>query len=68
VVEKLQAFAKARGHSLLELAFSWLGARPQVASVIAGATRVEQIEQNVHAIGWNLGAEEMAEVDRITKG
>src|SRR5690349_3647681 len=68
VVEKLQAFAKARGHSLLELAFSWLAARPQVASVIAGATRVEQIEQNVHAIGWNLSAEEMAEVDRITKG
>jgi len=68
VVEKLQAFAKARGHSLLELAFSWLAARPQVASVIAGATRVEQVEQNVGAIGWTLSAEEMAEVDKITRG
>ena len=39
IVEKLQAFAQARGHTLLELALSWLAARPNVASVIAGATR-----------------------------
>jgi aryl-alcohol dehydrogenase-like predicted oxidoreductase len=68
IVEKLQAFAQARGHSMLELAFSWLAARPQVASVIAGATRVEQVEQNVKAIGWQLSAEDMAEIERITKG
>jgi len=67
IVEKLQAFAKARGHSMLELAFSWLAARPQVASVIAGATRVEQVEQNVKAIGWALTTEEIAEIDEITK-
>ena len=66
IVEKLQAFAQARGHSMLELAFSWLASRPQVASVIAGATRVEQVEQNVKAIGWALNAEELAEIDRIT--
>jgi aryl-alcohol dehydrogenase-like predicted oxidoreductase len=68
IVEKLQAFATARGHSMLELAFSWLAARPQVSSVIAGATRVEQVEQNVKAIAWQLGAEEMAEIDKITLG
>jgi aryl-alcohol dehydrogenase-like predicted oxidoreductase len=67
IVDKLQAFAQARGHSMLELAFSWLAARPQVASVIAGATRVEQIEQNVKAIAWTLSPEEMAEIDGITK-
>lgn len=66
IVEKLAAFAKARGHSMLELAFSWLAARPQVSSVIAGATRVEQIEANVKAIDWALTADEMAEIDRIT--
>ena len=66
IVEKLQAFAQARGHTLLELAFSWLASRPQVSSVIAGATRVEQVEQNVKAIGWTLSAEEMAEIDKIT--
>ena len=67
IVEKLQAFAQARSHSMLELAFSWLACRPQVSSVIAGATRVEQVEQNVKAIGWTLSEEEMAEVDQITK-
>ncbi len=68
IVEKLQAFAKARNHTMLELAFSWLASRPQVASVIAGATRVEQVEQNVKAIDWALSAEEIAEIDGITKG
>ena len=67
IVGQLTDFAKARGHSMLELAFSWLAARPQVSSVIAGATRVEQIEENVKAIAWKLGAEELAEIDRITK-
>src|ERR1700748_465508 len=67
IVEKLQAFAKQRGHSMLELAFSWLASRPQVSSVIAGATRVEQVEQNVKAIDWALSAEELAEIDVITK-
>jgi aryl-alcohol dehydrogenase-like predicted oxidoreductase len=68
IVEKLEAFATARGHTMLELAFSWLAQRPQVSSVIAGATRPEQIEQNVKAIAWTLSAEEMAEIDRITLG
>jgi aryl-alcohol dehydrogenase-like predicted oxidoreductase len=68
IVEKLQVFAKERGRSMLELAFSWLAARPQVASVIAGATRVEQVEQNVKAIAWTLSPEEVVEIDRITKG
>ena len=68
IVEKLQAFAKARGHSMLEIAFSWLAARPQVSSVIAGATRVEQVEQNVKAIAWQLSADDLAEIDGITRG
>src|SRR6186713_230048 len=68
IVEKLQAFADKSGHTMLELAFSWLASRPQVSSVIAGATRVEQIEENVKAIAWKLNAEEMAEIDKITQG
>src|ERR1700742_2409618 len=67
IVEKLQAFAEKRGHTMLELAFSWLAARPQVASVIRRCTRVEQVEQNVKAIECALSAEEIAEIDKITK-
>jgi aryl-alcohol dehydrogenase-like predicted oxidoreductase len=66
IVQKLEAFARERGHTLLELAFSWLASRPQVSSVIAGATSVEQIEQNVKAIGWKLGADELAAIDKMT--
>lgn len=65
-VERLEHFAKERGHSLLELAFSWLLSRPAVASVIAGATKPAQVEANAKAAGWVLSAEELAEIDRIT--
>ena len=65
-VERLERFAKERGHSLLELAFSWLLAHPAVASVIAGATKPEQIEANAQAAGWTLSPDDLAEVDKIT--
>jgi aryl-alcohol dehydrogenase-like predicted oxidoreductase len=64
--EKLGDFATARGHTLLELAFSWLLARPPVSSVIAGATRPDQIAANVRAGDWVLTEAELAEVDAIT--
>ncbi|MGA7489130.1 MAG: aldo/keto reductase, partial [Xanthobacteraceae bacterium] len=57
IVGELEAFAARRGRSLLELAVSWLLRDGVVASVIAGATTPEQIEQNVHAAGWVLSAE-----------
>ncbi len=66
IAEKLEDFATARGHTILELAFSWLLSRAPVASVIAGATKPEQIAANVKAGGWVLAADELAEIDRIT--
>jgi aryl-alcohol dehydrogenase-like predicted oxidoreductase len=65
-VARLEQFAAKHGHTLLELAFSWLLARPAVASVIAGATKPEQIEKNAKAAVWELSAEELAEIDRIS--
>jgi aryl-alcohol dehydrogenase-like predicted oxidoreductase len=67
-VERLTVFAEGRGHAILELAMSWLAAQPLVTSIIAGATKPEQIAANVAAAGWKLTAEELAEVDAITKG
>ena len=64
-VEALEAFARARGRSLLELAFGWLAAQPVVPSVIAGATSPAQVAMNVEAVGWKLAADELAEIDRI---
>src|SRR5256884_2864157 len=64
-VEALIAFAESRGQSLLELAFSWLAARPEVSSVIAGAKTPEQVRANSRAVSWKLSARDLAEVDGI---
>lgn len=64
-VERLVAFAEERGHTLLELAFAFLLARPAVASVIAGATRPEQIRANAAAGGWRLTTAELAALERL---
>ncbi|HEY4940555.1 MAG TPA: aldo/keto reductase [Rhizomicrobium sp.] len=66
IVAALTVFAAASGHTLLELAFAWLLSRPYLSSVIAGATRPEQIEQNVVAAAWKLDPAEIAEVDRLS--
>lgn len=65
-VEQLIAFARMRGHTLLELALSWLRTRPQVASVIAGATSPEQVRANVAAADWRLSDVDLAGVDELT--
>ena len=63
--EALTAFARSRRRSLLELAFSWLAARPQVCSVIAGAKTPEQVRANSAAASWKLTAADLAELDEI---
>ncbi len=60
--EKLTAFAESQGHTLLELAFSWLAARPEVSSVIAGAKTAEQVRANANAASWKLTEADQARV------
>jgi aryl-alcohol dehydrogenase-like predicted oxidoreductase len=66
-LERLEECARGRGHTLVELAMSWLACQPVVSSVISGATRPEQVTENVKACGWKLSHEEMKEVDAITR-
>lgn len=68
VVEALQRYAGERGHTILELAIAWLLANPLVASVIAGATRPEQVRANARAADWVLSDEEVAQVSAIAGG
>ncbi|MCH9675478.1 MAG: aldo/keto reductase [Gammaproteobacteria bacterium] len=65
-VAKLTQFADERGLTLLQIAFGWLAAKAPTASVIAGATKPEQIESNVAAIAWRPSEEDMAALDAIT--
>ena len=67
-VERLTAYAADHGHTIIELALSWLATNPVVASVIAGATRPEQVRANVAATtAWKLSDDERAEVDEIAR-
>lgn len=65
IVGKLRAFAEEKGHTLLELAMSWLASRPVIASVIAGATNADQVKANVASVGWKMTDEEMDQVGEL---
>ncbi len=66
-VEKLDAYAREHGRDLLTLAFSWLASQPVVGSVIAGATRPEQIAANVAAAAWRLTPADLTDIDVLTR-
>jgi aryl-alcohol dehydrogenase-like predicted oxidoreductase len=63
LVERLDAYAQDHGHTLHELALSWLAAQPTVVSVIAGATSPEQVRSNAAATSaWALSDTELKEI------
>lgn len=64
-VERLEAWARERGHTMAELAHAWLLAQPRVSSVISGATSLEQVQANARAAGWALSADDLAEVNGL---
>jgi aryl-alcohol dehydrogenase-like predicted oxidoreductase len=67
-VDRLQAIADARGIKLAQLALAWLAENPIVASVIAGATSVEQVAQNAEAGEIKLSASDRAQIDACSPG
>ena len=65
-VERFTAYAEGHGHTLLELALSWIAAHPQVATVIAGATSPVQVRANAAATGaWPLSEAELRELEAL---
>jgi aryl-alcohol dehydrogenase-like predicted oxidoreductase len=64
-IEKLSAYADETGHSLLELAFAWLLGHASVSSVIAGATRPEQVKANAATASWRLTPDEVSQVAKL---
>ncbi len=65
LIEALDEFARARGIAMIDVAIAALLEQPMVASVIAGATRPEQLAENVAAVRWRPTADDLAELDRI---
>jgi aryl-alcohol dehydrogenase-like predicted oxidoreductase len=68
ILEKLEAFVKARRKTLVDLAFAWLLSRKAVSSVIAGASNADQVAQNAATSGWSLTPDEVKEVDKVLAG
>lgn len=64
-LERYSDFARQRGISEVDVAFGWLAAQQPVVSVIAGATRVEQVRQNAQALSYEFTAEDLSQVDDI---
>ncbi len=67
IVERLNAWAQARGRGINELAQAWLLAQPQVCSVISGATRLDHVTSNAKAASWQLTAEDLQEIQVLLK-
>ncbi len=65
LIEALQAYADERGQNLLTVAIAGLAAQPGVASVIAGATKPEQVRQNVAALEWRPSAGDLRALDEV---
>ena len=65
-VDVLRRLAEARGVSPAQMALAWLLAQPVVSSVIIGAKRVDQLDDNLAAVGLALTADELAELDKVS--
>jgi aryl-alcohol dehydrogenase-like predicted oxidoreductase len=65
VVTRLDGWARDHGHRVAELAFAWLRSRPEVSTIIAGATSVAQVEANVAAQDWQLTPAEVQEIEAL---
>jgi aryl-alcohol dehydrogenase-like predicted oxidoreductase len=66
-LERLEDFAAKRDRNVLELAMGWLASQSTIPSVIAGATRPDQVELNVRAVEWRLTPDELLELDTLTR-
>ncbi len=65
IVEALIKFAESRNHTILELAFGWLLSHKPVTSVIAGASKPEQVRANANSASWQLSSDDLREIDAI---
>jgi aryl-alcohol dehydrogenase-like predicted oxidoreductase len=64
-LERLRGFAEERGIEPIDVAIGGLLAQPAVASVIAGATKPEQVRRNARAARWEPSAEDLRLLDEI---
>ena len=67
LIDELEIIAKAHETNVASVALAWVHAQPAVSSIIIGARRLSQLDDNVRAVDVNLSAEELARLDALTK-
>ncbi len=67
VIDELEIIAKAHETTVARVALAWVGSQPSVSSVIIGARRLSQLDDNVRAVDVHLSAEELARLDALTQ-
>jgi aryl-alcohol dehydrogenase-like predicted oxidoreductase len=67
LLDRMRGIAAARGSSVPQVAYAWLLARPQVSSVLVGATTLEQLDDNLAAADLVLSPEDIAALDELTR-
>ncbi len=65
--EKIRAIAEEYGKPMNEVALNWLRQKPEVTSIIGGASSVEQLEQNIHCLSWEIDQEMMGKIEQVLK-
>ena len=66
IVDAVGAVAEEARHTPSQVAINWLLTRPGVAAPIVGARRVEQLEDNLGAVGWRLSREQVQRLDAVS--
>ena len=67
VIDELEIIAKAHETNVASVALAWVHAQPAVSSIIIGARRLSQLDDNVRAVDVNLSAEELTRLNKLTK-
>lgn len=67
IVDVLDEVAKETGKTISQISLNWLLQRPTVSNVIIGARNKEQLQQNLHAVGWNLTIEQVKKLDKVSE-
>ena len=65
VMEKITEFGQSIDRNILEMSLSWAANQKQIGSVLVGATKSEQLIQNINAISWKMSPEEMDSINNI---
>jgi len=67
IVDTLEAISKETGKSVSQISLNWLLQRPSVSTVLLGARNEKQLVDNLGAVGWNLTAEQVARLDKVSE-